>query len=317
VLTKNSNSPLSIAVVNDHAEIAKLLIDKGANVNFAAYETSLLIYAAEKGKTEIARLLIENGANLNFANKNGDTPLTLAIWYENADIAKMLIEKGANVNMLTKNGSTALILAATKGNSGIIKLLLEKGADTSVRMSDGRTAQEIARQLNFIEAYNVFIAFNENVTRNRFDERSRPVLPMKVVKPIEVPTERLVLMPLRLDEDKNLQGAMETALVQGLQHNYIVFSGTEVTKKSNEIFLKESRSAKKECDETRCMQNIAMAFQSELIATANVTKQNGGYFLALSIQNVFDHKVVYSNSVACRNCDSFQVVDKLKELSVQ
>jgi hypothetical protein len=82
--------------------------------------------------------------------------------------------------------------------------------------------------------------------------------------------------------------------------------------------MKESQNtAHKECDETKCMQNIAMAFQSELIATANVTKRDGGYFLAISIQNIFDNKVIFSNSVPCRNCDSFQVVDKLIELSSQ
>jgi hypothetical protein len=147
----------------------------------------------------------------------------------------------------------------------------------------------------------------------------KPEIPVKITKPAKAPTERLVLMPLRVDEeDKRLLGAMETALVQGLQQNYIVFAGEQVAQKAREIFLKESRNiAKKECDETRCMQGIAEAFQAELIATANVTKQDGGYFLALSIQNIFDNKVVYSNSVPCEGCTTFQVVNKLKELSAQ
>ena len=138
----------------------------------------------------------------------------------------------------------------------------------------------------------------------------------KQAKPAKSTKERLVLMPLRVaEEDKSLQGAMETALVQGLQQKYEVFSGEQVTQKAREIFNKESRSTtKKECDETRCMQGIAEAFQAELIATANVTKREGGYFLALSIQNIFDNLVVYSNSIPCKNCDAFQVVDKLKEL---
>lgn len=145
----------------------------------------------------------------------------------------------------------------------------------------------------------------------------KPDISVKVTKPSKAPTERLVLMPLRVgEEDKSLEGAMETALVQGLKQNYIVFSGEQVAQKAREIFMKESRNtAKKECDETRCMQGIAEAFQAELIATANVTKRDGGYFLSLSIRNIFDNKVVYSNSVACKGCDTFQVVDKLKELS--
>jgi hypothetical protein len=124
-------------------------------------------------------------------------------------------------------------------------------------------------------------------------------------------------MPLRLgDEDRNLQGAMETALVEGLQQRYEVFSGEQVARKAREIFMKESRSTShKECDETRCLQGIAESFQSELLATANVTKQDGGYFLALSIRNLYDNKDVYSKSLGCKGCDSFQVVEKLKELS--
>jgi hypothetical protein len=129
--------------------------------------------------------------------------------------------------------------------------------------------------------------------------------------------ERLVLMPIRVpEEDKNLTGAMETALVRGLQQKYDVFSGERVSQKAHEIFMKETRNAsRKECDETRCLQNIAEAFQSELIAVANVTKQDGNYFLAISIQNIFDNKVVYSESLPCEKCSVVQVVDKLKILS--
>ena len=136
-------------------------------------------------------------------------------------------------------------------------------------------------------------------------------------KPAKVEKERMVLMPLRVpEEDSSLLGAMETALVQGLQQKYEVLSGERVAKKAKEIFDKESHSsAKKECDETRCMQGIAEAFQAELLATANVTKRIDGYILALSIQNIFDNKVVFSNSTPCKNCDAYQVIDKLKELS--
>lgn len=143
--------------------------------------------------------------------------------------------------------------------------------------------------------------------------------PQDQQKVTEPDKERLVLMPLRVDEeDKNLLGAMETALVEGLKLKYVVFSGEQVSQKAHQIFMKESHAAldaHKECDATRCMQNIAEAFQAELIATANVTKQGGGYFLALSIQNIFDNKVEFSKTMTCEGCNAFKVVDKLKILS--
>ena len=141
-------------------------------------------------------------------------------------------------------------------------------------------------------------------------------LKSKADKPEQQEKTRLVLMPLRVSEDnKNMQSAMENALLQGLQQKYVVFEGEQVAQKAKEIFLKESRDvSKKECNEIRCLQDIAMAFQAELIATSNVTKIDGGYLLSLNIQNIFDNKAVYSNTLPCRNCDGFQIVEKLKIL---
>ena len=141
------------------------------------------------------------------------------------------------------------------------------------------------------------------------------IRPGKLSTDTQPARERLVLMPLRVaEEDRNLQGAMEAALAEGLQQKYEVFAGEQVVLKAKEIFSKESHSSKKDCDETRCMQGIAEAFKAELIATANITKREDGYFLALSIQNIFDNKVIFSKSLPCRNCDAYQVVEQLKEL---
>jgi hypothetical protein len=143
---------------------------------------------------------------------------------------------------------------------------------------------------------------------------SYPAHAAKLVKPAKVEKERLVLMPLRLNQSElHMQGSIETALVQGLQQKYEVFSGDNVANKVNEIFKKES--LKKDCDETRCLQSVSIAFQAELIATANITKIEGGYLLALSIRNVATNKAEFSNSVPCENCNAFQVITKLKELS--
>ena len=138
----------------------------------------------------------------------------------------------------------------------------------------------------------------------------------KAAKVSQPGKERLVLMPMRLgEEDQKLQGAMETALVEGLQQKYEVFSGEQVAKKAREIFNKESKNtAHKECDATRCLQDIAEAFQAELLAISNVTKQDGGYFLSLSIRNIYDDKDVYSKSLTCEGCNSFKAVERIKEL---
>jgi hypothetical protein len=130
---------------------------------------------------------------------------------------------------------------------------------------------------------------------------------------IESDKDRLVLMPLRLTEDiQFMQGAMETSLVEGLQEKYLVFAGEDVAKKTREIFKKATE--KQKCDETRCLQDIAIAFQSELVAVANINKIEGGYLLALSIRDVMTNEAVYSKTIPCEGCNPFRVVDRLKEL---
>lgn len=134
-------------------------------------------------------------------------------------------------------------------------------------------------------------------------------------KATQATKEHLVLMPLRLGEqDLPLQGAMETALLEGLQQKYEVFTGDKVDQRRKEVFTKESKKGKTDCDETKCLQDIAAAFNSELLAVVNVTKQNDGYFLAINIRNLWDDKVIYSKSTPCKGCDAYAVVDKLKEM---
>lgn len=140
--------------------------------------------------------------------------------------------------------------------------------------------------------------------------------PALAAKPVSAAAERLVVLPLRVDDqDRYLLNSLETALVQGLQTHYDVFFGSEVSQKAREVFEQESRTATADCDETRCMENIALAFQAEMIANASVTRVENGYLLALTIRNVFDHKTIFSNSLPCENCNTFELVSKLKELS--
>jgi hypothetical protein len=71
-------TPLHMAVVSDQREVARFLIEKGANINAPAkdeYGGTPLHWAAVLGRVEMARQLIDAGANVNASDKNGYTPL--------------------------------------------------------------------------------------------------------------------------------------------------------------------------------------------------------------------------------------------------
>ena len=84
---------------NDHTNVTKFLITKGATIDAKDKdEYTPLHFAARRGNTNIAELLIENGADTNAQNKYGYTPLFTTISnVSHTDIANLLIENGANI----------------------------------------------------------------------------------------------------------------------------------------------------------------------------------------------------------------------------
>jgi len=88
-----------------------------------------LIRAAWSGKTETVRILIDKGADVNYRDKDGYTPLLWAVYYGYLDVARLLIEKGADVNAIANDRSTPYSLAVQKNYTEVVKLLKDKGAD--------------------------------------------------------------------------------------------------------------------------------------------------------------------------------------------
>ncbi|MCW3785426.1 ankyrin repeat domain-containing protein [Plebeiibacterium sediminum] len=67
-----------------------------------------LLTACVFGKTEIAKALINAGADLDMVNNDGSTPLHVAAFFCHTEIVQSLIANGANINALNGQGATAL-----------------------------------------------------------------------------------------------------------------------------------------------------------------------------------------------------------------
>jgi ankyrin repeat protein len=95
-------APLQLAVCCKDVDISLIehLIEKGADLNYNNTSDGLtsLHYAISCGADEVARLLIEKGANVNALADDGTSPLILAAKNDSVFIAKLLLEKGADVD---------------------------------------------------------------------------------------------------------------------------------------------------------------------------------------------------------------------------
>lgn len=92
----NQWTPLHYAAEGGHAEVAELLITKGADVNARATMDgrTALHWAAFYGHIAVAEVLVTRGADANAKDDEGDTPLQIAQLNEHMDLANLLREHG-------------------------------------------------------------------------------------------------------------------------------------------------------------------------------------------------------------------------------
>ncbi len=165
--SKLNQTPLMYAASRGHSDMARILVEFGANLraftdygcvlHTAAYgglnwlvEACLeagekvnhqddwgntpLMQAAKSGQLHTMQLLVKHGADINHvAHYEGDTPLHTAIYSEHEEVAQWLIEQGADLTAEFENPDagtvTPLMAAAFNKQTNVVKMLIKAGAD--------------------------------------------------------------------------------------------------------------------------------------------------------------------------------------------
>lgn len=130
---------LMLAIQEPSPKVAELLIrwpNTRVDIRNPADESPLMM-AALRGHVQMAELLITRKAAIN---KTGWTPLHYAAAGPSPAIVDLLIQRGANVNADSPNGTTPLMMAAQYGSPYSVKSLIQADADLLKQNQQGLTA---------------------------------------------------------------------------------------------------------------------------------------------------------------------------------
>ncbi len=110
---------LSFACDKGRAEVVKLLIERGADINVADtfYQATPIVWAASNGHGEVVRLLVDAGADAAGA-------LGMAVQRDKLDVVRAVLASG-KVKPESLSGTLAAAKAA--GKAEVVKLLEEAG----------------------------------------------------------------------------------------------------------------------------------------------------------------------------------------------
>jgi ankyrin repeat protein len=94
-------------------------------------KTALMI-AVDEGNVEMARLLLDHGADPNATTEYGHRPLLRAVYRGNVELASLLIERGAEVAVEDAWGGTPIAAAARQGSDAMVERLTAAGARVGI-----------------------------------------------------------------------------------------------------------------------------------------------------------------------------------------
>eukprot|EP00438_Fugacium_kawagutii_P012892 Skav204566 [mRNA] locus=scaffold2218:25565:27802:- [translate_table: standard] len=165
---------LMAAARGGHVAVAKLLLDRSADVGSAtSIGQTALMRAARGGHEAVAKLLLEHGADVRSATTDGETALMIAAEDGHEAVAKLLLEHGADVGSAAtdvKPGFTALMAAAQGGHEAVAKLLLKHGADVRSASTDGETALMLAARGGHVAVAKLLLEHGADVGSARIDD---------------------------------------------------------------------------------------------------------------------------------------------------
>ena len=182
----DDNTALHLAARDGHIEVARALLQAGANARKSNNRGKTpLHYASENGTIKIVRALLEAGAGADVRKRdeNGYSPISHASFGKHFEVFRALVEAGGDVNKLDSGGWTALH-EASRGDltEGVRYLCVERGADVNKSATDGHgnTPLTLASLDGEVEAARVLLEAGADANKRTSDGETPLYLALEV-----------------------------------------------------------------------------------------------------------------------------------------
>ncbi|XP_016296457.1 ankyrin-3-like isoform X13 [Sinocyclocheilus anshuiensis] len=154
---KDDTKAAALLLQNDHnADVeSKMMVNRTTESGFTP-----LHIAAHYGNINVATLLLNRGAAVDFKARNDITPLHVASKRGNANMVRLLLERGARIDAKTKDGLTPLHCGARSGHEQVVEMLLDRGAPILSKTKNGLSPLHMATQGDHLNCVQLLLHHN-------------------------------------------------------------------------------------------------------------------------------------------------------------
>ncbi|XP_068728378.1 transient receptor potential cation channel subfamily A member 1-like [Montipora capricornis] len=211
-------TPLHLAAMNNHADVVKYLLEKGASVDPRDKQRRTpLFLAAERGGTEAVKILISSGANVRA--KDVDLRSCVRVAVGNAATMEVLLQRRAAIPLITDKDITGFApvhYAAKHGNLENILLFMKWNKATTAVTSDSLdTALHGAAKYGWLDIVDALLSGRNIRSINVKNSQGKTALHFACAEGHDRVVEQLLKLGATAGSDHNNRTALHVAAMRG------------------------------------------------------------------------------------------------------
>ncbi|KAL4640109.1 ankyrin-3 isoform X2 [Arapaima gigas] len=161
---RNDITPLHVASKRGNGNMVKLLLDRGAKIDAKTKDGLTPLHCgARSGHEQVVEMLLDRGAPILSKTKNGLSPLHMATQGDHLNCVQLLLHHDVPVDDVTNDYLTALHVAAHCGHYKVAKVIMDKKANPNAKALNGFTPLHIACKKNRIKVMELLLKHGASI----------------------------------------------------------------------------------------------------------------------------------------------------------